>query len=557
MGGKDRNNKVLKLLGIVSVLIVAIYVITSFDLLPSTAGENDPDNVDISELERVDEVQEDESMPTRGMYGVTSSNMITSEIGMKVLAEGGNAVDAAVAMSYALGVIDPQNSGIGGSGGMLIYDAKTEESVFYDYYFAAGSDENNKYYIAIPGFVKGMEKVNEDLGLMDMVELIQYSVDLAEEGISATEDYASNLNNNTYIKEVHPSFRELGTIQYGTVITYPELAETMRQIQAEGSDAFYSRNSEIAQNFMELTGTEAEILENYEVIVREPIITNYRGYDVITPPAPFSGLLLSQSLKLDEIYDFPEVDYSSEEYWDSLIRRDSIMADERRKNVHDGYSLNEDLSQFLEEDYLVKTWEEFGGINEELDPEQENTTAFSVIDKDGLLVSATNTISNYWGSYQMRDGIIYNNAMKNFTDHENNELKALKRPRTGISQAIIVNEDYLETIGSSGGAEIANFISEITINNKKRNIELQEANELRRTKIVQGIVFLEGAREEYNLSEFRLDEPVDFWPSNTGFWGRACGIVIDGDNISGHIDYRDYLKPGFIYFDGEEIKTVQ
>ena len=567
MWKKEKNSKILKLLAIVSLVIVTVYVVNIFNLFPSASGENNPDEIDLSELEAMDEIEEDQDLeeeiddtltnedPTKGMYGVTSSNMITSEIGMRVLRSGGNAVDAAVAMAYTLGIVDPQNSGIGGSGGMLVYDAKSEESIFYDYYFAAGSDENNRYDIAIPGFVKGMEKANEDLGTIDMKELIQFSIDLAEQGITATEEYAKNLNNNSYIKEVHPSFRKLGTISEGTSITYPELADTMKKIQAEGSDAFYSRDSEIAQNFMELTGTKAETLESYEVVVKKPIISNYRGYDIITPPPPFSGLLLAQNLKLDEIYDLPGVDYSSEEYWDRFIIRDSIITEQRRANIHDQYSLDEDFSHFLGEDYLRKMWSEFGGIDEGVDPEQENTTAFSVIDKDGLVVSVTNTISNYWGSYQIRDGIIYNNAMKNFTDDENNEIKELRRPRTGISQAIIVNDDYLETIGSSGGAEIPNYISELTINNKKRNIDLQDANELKRTKVLQGIVFLEGEYGDYNVSEFRLDEPIDFWPSNTGFWGRAAGIVIDGENISGHTDARDYLKAGFIYFDGSEIKS--
>lgn len=578
MWRKDRNSKIFKALGSISMVLVTIYVITSFNLLPNSSGQNDPDNVDISQLAPIEEeveVDEDEDLadqpeeidedpeeieedpivkdPTKGMYGVTSSNMITSEIGMSVLSQGGNAVDAAVAMAYSLGVVDPQNSGIGGSGGILVYDAATGESVFYDYYFAAGSDENNRFEVAIPGFVKGMEKVNQDLGVMDMESLIQYSVDLAEEGISATEAYARNLNNNSYIREVHPSYRGLGTISQGSQLKYPELAETMRKIQAQGSDAFYSRDSEIAQNFMDLSGTDPETLESYEVIVKEPIISNYRGYDIISPPPPFSGLALAQNLALDEIFDFPDVDYSNEDYWDTFIRRDSIITDQRKSLIHDEYSLDEDFSRFLEEDYLRQVWEDFGGINEDVDPEQENTTAFSVIDKEGLLVSATNTISNYWGSYQIRDGIIYNNAMKNFTDDENNELKRLRRPRTGISQAIIVNDDYLETIGSSGGAEIPNYTYELLVANKKRNIEIQEANELKRRKVLSGIVFLEGARGDYNLGEFRLNEPVDFWPSNTGFWGRAAGIVIDGDKISGHTDARDYYVPGFIYFDGEKV----
>lgn len=554
MRKEDYNSKILKFLTIASLMIVGIYVVSVFDLIPNTSGAKDSAEINLSELEGMDGVNTDQNSPTKGMYGVTSSNQITSEIGMKVLQAGGNAVDAAVAMSYSLGVTDPQNSGIGGAGGMLVYDAKTEESVFYDYYFAAGNDEGNRFNIAIPGFVKGMEKVNEDLGTREMDELIQYSVDLAEEGITITQDYADNLNRNAYIKEVHPSFNDFETIESGMVMTYPELAETMKKIQAEGSSAFYSRNSEIAQNFMELTETQPDTLENYEVIIKEPIKSNYQGYDIIAPPPPFSGLLVAQTLKLDEMYDFPDVDYTSEEYWDTVIREDRVMSRERRQNIVDGYDPNADFSEYLQEDYLANIWADFDGIDTDADPETENTTAFSVIDKDGLVVSGTNTLSNYWGSYQIRDGIVYNNSMKNFT-YGKNKTKELRRPRTGIAQSIIINDDYLETIGSSGGKAIPNILSNLTINNKKRNINLQEANELKRTKIVEGIVFLEGDAEEYDLTEFVLQEPVDFWSSDTGFWGRASGIVIEGDNISGHTDDRDYLVPSFIYYDGTEIKS--
>lgn len=554
MKKEDNTNKILISLLVVSIVLVAIYVVSAFDLLPKSHGNGSTDEVNLSEIENVDGLEIDPNSPTKGKFGVTSSNAQTSEIGMKVLQSGGNAVDAAVAMSYSLGVTDPQNSGIGGGGGMLIYNAKTEESTFYDYYFAAGNDEGNRNNIAIPGFVKGMESVNQDLGTKDMSELIQYSIDLAEKGITVSQAYADNIYRNPYILETHPDFATYDTIEEGTVITYPELAETMKKIQADGSNAFYGRDSQIAQNFMALTDTAPETLENYQVQIKEPILSNYRGYDIIAPPPPFSGLIYEQLLELDEMYDYPDQDYNSEAYWDAILRQDSMVIRQRRTIIHDGYDNTTDFSSYLEEDYLADKWNDYDGVDTEKDPETENTTAFSVIDKDGLVVSGTNTLSNYWGSYQVSDGIIYNNAMKNFTTGKN-AIKTLRRPRTGISQSVIVSDDYIETIGSSGGKNIPNILSTITVDNKKRGMNLQDANEKRREKIVEGIVFLEGSAEDYKIDEVALQEPIDFQASDTGFWGRAAGIVIDGDSISGQVDHRDYLEPAFVYYDGTGIKS--
>ena len=178
-------------------------------------------------------------------YGVSSSNPLAVKVGMKVLEDGGNAADAAVAISYVLGVVEPYGSGIGGGGAMLIYSPKDNKFEFFNYRETAPiSSDTQISGIGVPGFVKGMEDVNKAYGVKSMSELLQPAIDYAENGF----EMDTNLYNRLNVFKGYSDMSSLSTFydengepkSEGTTIVQRELADTLKSIQKDGSESFYS-----------------------------------------------------------------------------------------------------------------------------------------------------------------------------------------------------------------------------------------------------------------------------------------------------------------------------
>lgn len=488
-------------------------------------------------------------------YGVSSANPLVSEIGIKVLEDGGNAVDAAVAMSFALNVIDPQNSGIGGGGGMLIQDGITDEKVFYDYYISSG-DVEPKDNIGIPGFLKGMDIINKEMGTKKLGDLIDYAIDVGEQGVVVTKGYEEILNKYNYISQVHPSFSIDGRpLMEGDTLYQPELLETLKEVRDKGVDIFYNGEHDISKNFLELTGISKEALKSYSVHKYEPLELDYRGYNIIAPPAPFSGLTLLQNLMLEEHLDIPEHDLSNEKYNDIMKELLVFTAKEGRRNISDPAFNEVNYEEELSLENLINKFNEES--IEEIDydePESVSTTAFTVIDKNGTIVSATNTLSNYWGAYVVSDGIIYNNAMKNFTRNKN-KFEYNKRPKTGITPVIITNEKgHKEALGANGGAKIPTYLFRSIVNTKKYDMDYQIANDLERMYYLKGRMYFETNAPHSIRSNGYIsinNEAIELESSDA--WGLMNGVVIDETGeVDGHTDKRNYFEGGVIYYNGKE-----
>lgn len=571
---KNTSSQTKKLLFIVSVAMVAIYVLTvgisnifGQDDSPEIVTERPDDSVEQSYVRNENEVSRDDKFYEEKeviktydgvRYGVSTSNPIASEIGMKVMEDGGNAVDAAVAISYALNITDPQNSGIGGGGGMLIYDTASGEKAFYDYYISSG-DKEPIANIGIPGFVKGLETANRDFGKKTYGELIQYAIDLGEKGVEVTEGYEGILQRYNYIGQMHPSFTKDGELlKAGDILLQPDLVQTMKEIRDKGSDVFYGGEHEISKNFLNLTGISPEALKAYQVHRYEPLEGKYRGYDILSAPAPFSGSTVIQDLMLEEQLDIAEHDLTNPEYVQTMKNLLKFTASQGWRlnvdpsfttiNIQDGLDINKLLPKYQE------------SIDEEVfieEPETESTTAFSVIDKDGMVVSVTNTISNYWGSYSIFNGIIYNNAMKNFSNASENQFDFNKRPKTGISPVIITNsEGHLEALGANGGAKIPTYLFNYILNTKKYNMDPQQANDLERMFYTKGLMHFEsGAPYEVSGENINFEGNYTTMVSSTR-WGIMNGLEFRSNGeIRGHSDNRNYFGHGAIYSNGQETFT--
>ena len=280
-----------------------------------------------------------------GTQGVVSAGRAeAAEIGREILAQGGNAIDAAVAVAFALGVCEPNASGIGGGGFMMIRDGKTGKNVFLDFREnapanaapdmytpkAPGSnydkDLGNVYggkSVGIPGDVAGLLYALEHYGTMTPEQVISPAAKLAREGYVVTPllhgdmaEHATQLK--TYGDGWKIYLKDGQAWPVGSMISNPDLADTLDKIAAGGKDAFYK--GEIADRIIAQVEKDGGVLshadlENFTVRVLEPVRGTYRGYEIISSPPPSSGgAHISQILNVLENFDLSSLEVNSVEY---------------------------------------------------------------------------------------------------------------------------------------------------------------------------------------------------------------------------------------------------
>lgn len=429
-----------------------------------------------SEIKKVSDYTHEEK------YGVSTSNKIATQVGMDILEKGGNAVDAAIAISYVLGVVEPYASGIGGGGGMLVYSPKDKNYRFFDYREVAPSDSkiNN---IGIPGFVRGMEYIHNIYGSMNIKELMQPAIDYAENGFKL-DTYGLNRFKSSKMKiknrsELNQFYINDQPFTLGSIIKQKELANSLKEIQANGAEAFYTGS--LSYKIIEKTGWSRVDLANYKVIEREPIKINFKGYDVVSAPAPFGGITLAQILKLYEYSPVPNYKTNKLEYIEKISNIVDRAYSDRINTIADPKYNKKNYSELVKDDYIANLYNKESFEDNEDNDEHESTTHFVVIDKNGMTVSTTNTISNFFGSGEYVEGFFLNDTLSqfNYTNKKSiNKYEVGKRPRTFMSPTILTKgNEYIMGIGSPGGNRISQLIAQIIIKTLDHGYDLHEAIE--------------------------------------------------------------------------------
>lgn len=415
-------------------------------------------------------------------YGVSSSNGIAVDVGMDVLEHGGNAVDAAAAISYVLGVVEPYGSGIGGGGCMLIYLPDTEEYKFYNYRETALTNSNSKEStVGVPGLVKGIEEIQDKHGELNISDLLQYSIDLSKNGFEMNQNLYNRLKDYSELERFPEFYNSNGEPkQVGTSIVQLELAETLTEIQKEGSDAFY--NGSIADKLIKEGYMTKQDLENYKVEEQIPIKGTFNGYDIVTAPPPFSGITLIQILNMIEYKDIPTYEKNPSEYIDEMYKITNIAYASRLANISDPNfaEKNKDYQKLATKEYSKYLYNKNYTKYEDDSIESKETTSFVVTDKNGMMVSCTNTLGELFGSQDYVGGFFLNNASANFNqnDYSINYYEPGKRSRTFIAPAIITKDkDYIMGIGSPGGNVIPQALAQVINDNLRNQVDLEKSVE--------------------------------------------------------------------------------
>lgn len=444
---------------------------------------------------------------------VVTRHYIASEVGNQILLEGGNAVDASVAVSFALSVVLPQASPIGGGGFMMIHDANTGTNHALDYREMAPRKATEDMFIVdgevdrelalysylssgVPGTVYGLYIAHQKFGQLPWKQLIEPAIQLANDGfiISDTlgktlESYKDKLGKTSDGKKIF--FKGDLILKGGELLVQKDLANTLKLIAQKGPAGFYKGSTaQKIQLDMQKNGglITASDLRNYKAKFRKPIEFNYKDLSIITMPLPSSGgLILALMLNMIEQL---ELDPTNPHSAENIQKISEIM--QIAYSLRSVYMADSDFYKVPEKEFLSKekAKELLKNINlervskaKDYDPIKfkfkENTTHYSIADGFGNIVSTTTTLNTAFGSgIVIKDtGLLMNNEMDDFSASPNqpnyfgllgthaNRIEPLKRPLSSMTPTIVFNENkpYLVT-GAQGGSRIITAVLQVILN---------------------------------------------------------------------------------------------
>jgi gamma-glutamyltranspeptidase / glutathione hydrolase len=446
--------------------------------LTEIADDDGPVDVerDPIQLQRRQDRTASEREQVLGTVGVSASHPAAVDVGMAVLESGGNAVDAAIAVAYALGVAEPFGSGIGGGGAMLILPAG-EDPRYYDYRETAPvSGELPPSDIGVPGFVAGMAHIHDEHGSLDLAGLIEYAARLAEDGVVVDDYLHERLEGAAHRMPIHllpRLFPDGLPIPPGETLRQPEYAEALRLIQEEGPEALYE--GELGQAITDaVSGLELDDLAAYEVLELEPAVGSFAGYDLLSGGAPTSGSTVIQLLQVAEELGITELDLEGADAYHALAQAWRVALAQRTADLADPTVEDVEVDALLDPDVsrrLAAAIPDDGFVEVEEDDEEfslhSDTTHAVVVDREGTMVSMTNTLSNFFGSGLPVSGFFLNDQLKNFSADPDsiNHAAPGKRPRSFITPTIVVDDEGRPVlgIGSPGGRRIPNVVAQVLV----------------------------------------------------------------------------------------------
>ena len=470
------------------------------------------------------------SSPVRNKHGmVVSANTIASRVGVEIMKKGGNAVDAAVAVGFALAVTYPYAGNIGGGGFMVIHleDGKNTTIDFREKAPLSANrdmflDKNGKYIpglsqegtasAGVPGSIAGLIYALENYGTMKLEDVIQPAIDLAKNGwlidFNDARAFKSTLNEFKKYPSSYKIFSKNGEpYKEGDIFQQPDLAWTLEQIKEKGSDGFYKGKVAelLIQQVRSLGGyIVQEDLDKYKVVERKPITGTYRGYKIVSMPPPSSGgIALVELLNILENYHFKPNDWGSSEYIHRLAEAMKYVYADRTYNLGDSDFYDVPVDKLISKKYAKSIFEKIEKLKDKAVPSQQisfykptefkestETTHYSVYDENGNAVSVTTTINSAFGSKIVVDGagFLLNNEMDDFSSKpgapnqfgllgtEANSIQPEKRMLSSMTPTIVLkdNKPYL-IVGSPGGSTIITVVLQVIMNCINFNMDIDKA----------------------------------------------------------------------------------
>ncbi len=465
--------------------------------------------------------------PEVGKNGmVVSQHYLATNAGHSILADGGNAYDASIAVAFALAVVLPRAGNIGGGGFMVMFDEASQESFSIDYREMAPEAATKNMFlssdgsvdkkratqgilsIGVPGTVYGMWEVHRKFGSLPWSTLLAPAIELAEDGFLISPFMADALNKRY---EKLAKFKNFKSIFYSNYpvkmhqrLKQPDLANTLKTISINGVKGFYE--GEVAtkiDTYMKQNGglITKKDLKNYRPIWRETLRGNFNEHEILTMGPPSSGgVHIIQMLNILENFDLIKMGHNSPTYTALLTESMKYAYADRSKYLGDPGFFDVPVQSLISKEYAQKiskkitlnsiTASEKILPGSELRHESLDTTHFSVADKNGNIVSNTYTLNSGFGSGVVIDGtgVLMNNEMDDFVSApgvpnqfgliggEANKIEPFKRPLSSMTPTIVLKKGKpIYATGSPGGSRIITTVLQFLLNTLVFKMEISDA----------------------------------------------------------------------------------
>jgi gamma-glutamyltranspeptidase/glutathione hydrolase len=448
-----------------------------------------------------------------------------AQVGLTILQKGGNAVDAAIAVQFALAVTLPEAGNIGG-GGFMVYRAADGKTNTLDFREKAPSAATTNMYLdsagnpvpdmslythkasGIPGSVAGMVEAHNKYGKLKWAELVQPAINLAENGFKITNNLAADLNRNQPVfKKLNPDKNYLQQNmpwKSGDVLVQGDLGKTLELIRDHGRDGFYG--GKVADELIAEMNKGGGIftksdLQNYHAIWRKPITGNYKNYTIITMPPPSSGgVALMQLLKTVEPYPLHRWGYNRDSTVQLIVEAERRVYADHSKYLGDPDFYKVPVDSLLNPVYLKSRMKSFNWDaatpSTSIQPgtflgyESDQTTHYSIVDREGNAVAITTTLNDSFGSkiFVKGAGFLLNNEMDDFSEKPGvpnmfgltggkaNSIQPNKRMLSSMTPTIVEKDGKLfMVVGSPGGATIITSVFQTILDVIEFDQSMQDA----------------------------------------------------------------------------------
>lgn len=469
-------------------------------------------------------------------FMVAAANPLATQAGQAMLAEGGSAVDATIAMALVLTLVEPQSSGIGGGafmlhrdgaeGGIQAYDGRetapagATPDMFAQY--AGGGFEGfmqavvGGKSVGVPGLLRMLEDAHRDHGKLPWAKLFEPAIKLAQDGFEISPRMHMLVSRDPVLAELPATrayfFDEQGAPRaVGSLLKNPELAEVYQAVAEQGAKAFYT--GPIAESIVEAVqkaprnpGTlSMEDMAAYKAVVRDPVCAPYRDYRVCGMPPPTSGGVTPlQILGVLAQFDLPGMDPDSPEVTHLFAEASRLAYADRGRYLADPDFVEVPVQQLLDPDYLKSraalisldktmgeaspgkpgqgAWLQWGP---DRSPELPSTSHMVAVDADGNAVTMTASIETAFGSHLMVRGFLLNNELTDFSflpevdgQPVANRIEPGKRPRSSMAPLFVLDGDtgaLRMAVGSPGGSRIILYVTRTVIATLDHGLDVQAA----------------------------------------------------------------------------------
>lgn len=479
------------------LIVQFFYINKTYSLIDSSQFQNITTNTEIVH-------------PVFGRNGiVVSEEELASKIGVEILRQGGNAIDAAVAVGYALAVTLPEAGNIGGGGFMMIWLNKEKKAININYrekapilstknmFLGSNGEINNelidKSYLStgVPGTVFGLNYAHKKYGKLPLEVVMKPAIQLAENGITVTHALAKSLVESSDLLATSEETKKIFfnknlPKKEGDKLIQKDLAETLKLIAKFGTEGFYKGIT--AKKIIAVMESNKGIitqndLDQYQIEEQLPIYGKYRGYHIYSVPPPSSGgVTIIEMLNILENFDLKYYPMNSSKYYHLVNEIMSYGYFDRNNQLGDPNFVKNPIEKLTNKEYAYGIAKKINlskhTPSEKIQTtgkrksnfEEQNTTHFSVIDQDGNMVANTYTLNFSFGNGKIvKDaGFLLNNEMGDFTakvgkpnsygliQGEKNVIAPHKRPLSSMSPTLVLNENFepVLAVGAPGGSRI-------------------------------------------------------------------------------------------------------